>query len=237
MKQAIFRPTPLAPAAALLLTMTLCAAAPLAAAASEPSEFDWSGPVARGATVEVVNPNGDVFVQRSDDGNLSVRTMSTATSGDAGRVSVRTQTLPNGILLCTQTPGANGACASGSDPAAEANAAFHVDELVQVPAGVNVSVRGRNGKIVIEDAGAAVSAVTLNGDIHVSLATVAAGAPMTFHTRNGSISIQAPPGSKLYVKADASGGVQSTFPSAPEPGLTELDAHADNGSVSVVASV
>jgi hypothetical protein len=155
---------------------------PLATLAAEPSEYLWDGPLARGATVEIVNPTGDVFVQRSESGRVEVHALRTAGTGDPSSVEIRAVRTETGLALCSEAPGATFVCVAGAKaPAALAN--YRVDELVAVPAGTTVIVRGQNGKIVIEDGENPSSA---NGEVRASIAG-AARKSLVFVVRDGSI--------------------------------------------------
>jgi hypothetical protein len=164
--------TPLVPA-----TLALCAsyavglASPLVATAADLSnELDWNGGIAAGSTLTVVDPHGDIFVQRSDDKGISVRAL--VRSGDASRVALKPTANGRDLTLCTALPDVPASCdtsagrASARDVAAAS--AYKVDELILVPAGVRVVVRGTVGKIVVEDTPGA-DATTIDGDVHVSL--------------------------------------------------------------------
>src|ERR1700688_1402721 len=123
---------------------------PLAALAAEPSEYLWDGALAHGATVEIVNPTGDVFVQRSDSGRVELRALRTSSGGDPSSVEVRTVRTDAGLAICSEAPSATFACAAHRKPPATPSS-YRVDKLVQVPAGTTVVIRARNGKIVIEN--------------------------------------------------------------------------------------
>jgi|GEM_PF-2798221 len=156
---------------------------PLAAlAASEPVEYLWDGGVARGATVEIVNPLGDVFVQRSLSGRVELRALRTAATGDASLVEMRTARTDAGLVICSEAPSATFACVAGARPA-PGSASYHVDELVQVPVGTNVVIRGQNGKIVIEDAQ---NETNVNGEVRVSIVG-SAGKTLVYTVREGSV--------------------------------------------------
>src|ERR1700686_895396 len=156
---------------------------PLTALAAEPSEYLWDGALAHGAIVEIVNPVGDVFVQRSDSGRVELRALRTASGGDPSSIEVRTVRTDAGLAICSEAPSATFACAAGAKPPA-ATSSYRVDELVQVPAGTTVVVRGQNGKIVVEDGE---NATSMNGEVHVSNAASARKAQV-FVARDGSLS-------------------------------------------------
>lgn len=139
--------------------------APLATLASEPSDYLWDGPLTRGGTVEIVNPTGDVFVQRSQSGRVEVHALRTASTGDPSTVEIREVRTDAGLVLCSELPEATFACATGAKASA-APSNYRVDELVAVPAGTTVIVRGQNGKIVIEDGE---NGTTANGEVRVSI--------------------------------------------------------------------
>jgi hypothetical protein len=240
MKYALFvnpigRPVP-----ALAASLALAILAPLPVSASEPSEYNWSGSLARGATIEIKNPSGDVFVQRAEGNQVEIRALRSAANGNADNIEIRTVRSGNGLLVCTEAPYAAVApvdCSPGPLGVQSAQPGYRLDELVRVPAGVNVIVRAGEGKVVIENASGPVQASTIDGDIHVSIDNAGA-APMLLRTTNGSIAIDAPANAKLLVKAEAPGGVRSSFPKADGPapaGIAMIDAIAGNGSVEVTA--
>jgi hypothetical protein len=155
---------------------------PLAALAAEPSEYLWDGALAHGATVEIVNPTGDVFVQRSDSGRVELRALRTSSGGDPSSIEIRSVRTDAGLAICSEAPSATFACAAGAKPPA-ATSSYRVDELVQVPAGTTVVVRGRNGKIVIEGGENGTSA---SGEVRASI-TGSAGKTLVYTTRDGAI--------------------------------------------------
>src|ERR1700682_6173877 len=79
----------------------------LAALAAEPSEYLWDGALAHGATVEIVNPTGDVFVQRSDSGRVELRALRTSSGGDPSSIENRTVRTDAGLAFCREAPSAS----------------------------------------------------------------------------------------------------------------------------------
>ena len=156
---------------------------PLAALAAEPSEYLWDGALAHGATVEIVNPTGDVFVQRSDSGRVELRALRTSSGGDPSSIEIRTVRTDAGLAFCSEAPSATFACAAGAKPPA-ATSNYRVDELVQVPAGTTVVVRARNGKIVIENGQPAGAA---SGEIRAMVVAAATSNALVFQARDGAI--------------------------------------------------
>jgi hypothetical protein len=158
--------------------------APLAALAGEPSEYLWDGAIARGATVEVVNPIGDVFVQRSESGRVELRALRSAVTGDPSLIEMRTVRTDGGLAICSEAPSSTFTCVAGARPST-GSTNYRVDELVQVPAGTTVIVRGQTGKIVIEDGASGSSA---NGEVRTLISPAgAATKPLVFTARNGAI--------------------------------------------------
>jgi len=155
---------------------------PLATLASEPSEYLWDGPLARGGTVEIVNPTGDVFVQRSESGRVEVHALRSANAGDPSAIEIRAVRTEPGLAICSEAPGTAFACAAGAKAPA-GSATYRVDELVQVPAGTTVIVRGGNGKIVVEDGE---NGAVAGGEVRVSIAA-SSRKSLVFVAHNGSI--------------------------------------------------
>jgi hypothetical protein len=157
--------------------------APVATLAAEPSEYIWDGALAHGATVEVVNPTGDVFVQRSESGRVELHALRSSNGSDPSTVELRTVRTDAGLAICSEAPAATFECVAGAKPPA-ATSNYRVDELVRVPAGTTVVIRARNGKIVIENGQ---SAGTASGEIRAMI--VAGGNPnaLVFQARDGSI--------------------------------------------------
>jgi hypothetical protein len=215
--------------------------APLSAAASEPSEYDWSGPLARGATIEIKNPSGDIFVQRAEGNQVEIRALRSAANGNPDSIEIRTLRTGNTLLVCTEAPYAAVApvdCSPGPLGEQSARPGYRVDELVRVPEGVSVIARGAEGKVVIENASGPIQASTIDGDIHVSIDKSDGAGTVTLRTKNGSIAIDAPADAKLVVRADGSQGVRTSFPKIDGPapaGVAMIDAVAANGSVEVSA--
>ena len=226
------------PSLTLAAAVGLAAVSPGAGLAATPSEFDWSGKVANGATVEIKNPTGSIFVQHSEDGAVSVRAIRKSESADPSKAEIKVLHDGANLVLCTSTPDAAADCSAGPFAAgAKGSSAYQVDELVTVPAGVNVVVRGIDGQIVIENAPGKVDAQTVNGDIHATLEKVDPTLPMSFRTQNGSIAIEAPAGAKLVVKASAPpGNVSSSFPmEGSGTNVATIDAQTANGTITVKA--
>jgi len=157
--------------------------APLGTLASEPSEYLWDGPLTRGGTVEIVNPTGDVFVQRSESGRVEVHALRTASAGDPSTIQIRAVRTDAGLAICSEIPNATFACAAGAK-APVAPGDYRVDELVAVPAGTTVIVRGQNGKIVVEDGE---NGITTNGEVRVSIVS-SARKSLVFVAHDGSLS-------------------------------------------------
>ena len=157
---------------------------PLAALAVEPSEYLWDGALAHGATVEIVNPAGDVFVQRSNSGRVELRALRTSNGGDSSSIEIRTVRTDAGLAICSEAPSVTFECAAGAKPPVAASN-YRVDELVQVPAGTTVVIRARNGKIVIENGQPAGAA---SGEIRATVVAAATSNALVFQARAGAIS-------------------------------------------------
>jgi hypothetical protein len=82
-----------------------------------------------------------------------------------------------------------------------------------------LEVQCTNGSIDLKNVGGSVVANAINGHVHVTFTTVAAGKPMSFSSLNGDIDVTMPADTKasLSLKADMGGDIYTDFDLALAP--------------------
>jgi len=159
----------------------------------DPAAFAWNAPVSAPATVFVRNTNGSVEVKPSSDGNVRVTAAVRWKRGDPKRdLTFKTDHDANGVTICALWGG--GTCASSGyhssgnglsgsilGHSTDASVAF----TVYVPLGVKVDAFTVNGSIGIA-AAAPVTARTMNGTIKVATSV----GPVDAQTVNGNVDVR-----------------------------------------------
>ena len=211
--------------------LAVAAVLPFSALAFQ-SDFNWSGPMIAGQTLQVKNVNGSVRAELAASPNVEVTAHKTARHSDVS--SVRIEVVPNsdGVTICAVYPSDDGTCESGrghhSDHGDRDNDVV-VDFVVKVPAGVKFSgstvngamtVKGLrsdvnatnvNGNIKLETTGLA-KATTVNGSIEAVMGAANWNDSLNFSTVNGSIDLTMPASTNADVHASTvSGSLQSDF--------------------------
>lgn len=168
--------------AALTVAMTAAAAAPAAAQ----QDFNWSGRLGAGQTIEIRNIKGEIRAEPSGGGEVTVTAR--RTGGRADRVRVEMVRRSNGVVICALYParddddddGGHGwrhrdgdddeprdACNSGRGMNVRDSDAG-VDFVVHVPAGVRLAARSVSGDVEVNGLRGPVDAASVSGDVHVS---------------------------------------------------------------------
>jgi hypothetical protein len=159
----------------------------------DPAAFTWNAPVSAPSTVFVRNTNGPVEVQPATGGNVSVTAAVRWRRGDPKRdIKFETVNGPNGPTICALWDG--GTCSSSSYHSSgsglpgrlfghgtDASVTF----TVFVPTGVKVDVITINGSIGVA-ATAPVTAHSVNGTIKVATSV----GPVVAETVNGNVDVR-----------------------------------------------
>jgi len=202
---------------------------------SQDSSFAWKGTIATGGTISVMNLNGGVDVDASDNGVTTVTAVKRWKHSDPSRVRIITQPGSDGMTICAVWDDAT-SCGE-SDHHHEGSHEVHNNDVsvhftVHVAKGVKVNLATVNGSLDVRGATVAVEAHTVNGRVEIATlggpvtaesvngnvrATidhlVSSSEPLALETVNGSVELDAP--AELNAALDAetvNGGVQTDFP-------------------------
>jgi len=205
-------------------------AVPMAAAEQE---FDWSGAVARGQTVEVKGVNGGIDARGTGGDQVTLHAVKKGRKSDPREVQIEVVEHAGGVTICAVYPskGKPNECTPGEGGRMKVNGNdVNVEFEVQVPAGVRFVGRTVNGGISAHGIEAEAEAHTVNGGIEVEVAslvraeTVNGGIKATvsragwtdavhLKTVNGGIKVSLPGSTAADVKAaTVNGGIETEFP-------------------------
>ena len=207
-------------------------AAVLPWAAFAQSDFNWSGTLSPGQTLEIKGVNGSIHAELASGVLIEVSARKTAKRSDPNSVRIEVAPSANGMTICTVYP-SDGSDCQGSGKRGHSNTRDNdvsVDYTVRVPAGIHfvpTTVNGRvmakglrsdvdattvNGNVEVGTTGL-VHATTVNGSIHATLGVASWNGSLGFTTVNGSIDLTLPPGTNADVHASTmSGSLASDFP-------------------------
>lgn len=221
----------------LLNATILVAGVGLAAAASvsAQTDFEWTGQLAPGQSIEIVGVNGSIRGSAAPSGNVLVTAVKTARRSNPAEVRIETVAHAGGVTVCVIYPsppgeGANECRPGGRGRNNSRDNDTSVDFTVQVPAGigfvartVNGSIDGQglqsdadgttvNGSVNLSTSGS-VRATTVNGGINASMGRATWPSGGKFTTVNGPVTLRLPPAVSADVRlSTVSGSIQSDFP-------------------------
>jgi len=198
-------------------------------------DFEWSGKVARGGSVEIRGVNGGIVAEPTTGDQVEVTAIKTANRSDPDEVKIALSTRPDGITICTVYTDRSGNeptdCSSESSWHSHThNNDVSVEYHVKLPAGVRFVARTVNGAIEARRLGAAIKAETVNGSVNVSTSDAAEAEtvngsiraeigssrwsdPIELKTVNGSIRVLLPPDVGAEVRAATmNGDIETDFP-------------------------
>jgi hypothetical protein len=196
----------------LLALMLISATA--GSAAAQAGDFQWSGTVAPGKTIEVRGVNGDVRAVASDGSSARVEATRHARRSDPEGVRIEVVEHDGGITICAVYPTPEGSRSqNGCRPGGGSNNVqdndVQVDFVVRVPAGVHFAGNTVNGKVEIEGLASDVRAATVNGDVSIQTTGFVSRAA----TVNGNIVVEVPAGLNAEVRGSTvNGTIESDFP-------------------------
>jgi hypothetical protein len=211
---------------------TLTAPLPLSA---QDTDFQWTGTVREGQTVEIRGVNGAIQAMISPDASVRVEANRQARRSDRESVRIEVVQHGDGVTICAVYPTPRGArrdneCRPGGGPMTVQENDVRVDFTVHVPAGVRFAGHTVNGAIRASGLRSDVRAETVNGSVDVETtglvrantvnggitARIAAGRlarETSFEAVNGSIDLFLPAGLNAELRASTvTGSIDSDFP-------------------------
>jgi hypothetical protein len=199
------------------------------------TDFEWTGQLAPGQSIEIRGVNGEIRASAARGGNIIVTAVKSARRSNAADVRVDTVSHAGGVTVCAIYPAAAGQpaneCKAGGGGYSNAgNNDTVVDFTVQVPAGiglvastVNGSIDGTglqsdamgttvNGSVNLSTTGSA-RATTVNGSIDATMEQAVWPNGGKFATVNGEVTLRLPAAVNADVRlSTVSGRIRSDFP-------------------------
>lgn len=200
------------------------------------TDFEWSGRVASGKSIEVKGINGPIRAMRGTGGQVEVTaTKRAGDKGDPGDVTFEVVEHDDGVTICAMYPSRdrdepNECAPGGRGRMSVKDNDTRVSFTVRVPDGVELVARTVNGDVEADAIGANVHAYTVNGDVSVTGAgyveartvngsiEAAMGradwrGDLELSTVNGTITVQLPDGVGADVRASTvNGSLETDFP-------------------------
>lgn len=212
----------------------LAVAAVLPWTAFAQADFNWSGTLNPGQTLEIKGVNGSIRAEFAAGNMIEVSARKTANRSDPASVRIEVVPSANGITICSVYPSDGGQanyCEGGRGGRSDnRDNDVSVDYTVKLPAGVrfapktvngsvtalglrsDVNGTSVNGNVKIRTTGLA-SAKSVNGSIEAAMGVASWSGSLDFKTVNGSIDLTLPPGASADVHATTmSGNFRSDFP-------------------------
>lgn len=198
-------------------------------------DFEWSGNLEAGQTVEIRGVNGDVRATGAPGGTVEVQARKESRRSDPESVRLEVVEHAGGVTICAVYPTPRGErpnrCGPGDDVRMNTrDNDVRVDFEIRVPSDVRFTGRTVNGEVEARGLGADARVSSVNGDVEVATSGFAeartvngsirasAGAPVfaegaRFSTVNGSIELDLP--DDIDADLDASwvnGGLDTDLP-------------------------
>jgi putative adhesin len=205
-----------------------------AAVGAGAEDFNWTGRLGAGQTLEVKGVNGPIRALAAGGAEARVTAVKTARRSDPASVEIKVLEHGGGVTICAVYPSTSGRkpneCGAGSEGRMNSHDNdVKVEFTVHVPAGVRFVGRSVNGAVEVRDVAADAEAYSVNGAVEVSAAgnvraetvngSVRARAgkadwngTASFETVNGSITVELPEDTDADLDAKTvNGGIQSDF--------------------------
>jgi putative adhesin len=201
-----------------------------AARGAAAEDFNWTGRLAAGQTLEVKGVNGPIHALAANGAEAQVSAVKTARHSDPASVEIKVLEHAEGVTICAVYPGSSGRkpneCGAGTEGRMNAHDNdVKVEFTVRVPAGVRFVGRSVNGGVDIKDVAADAEAYTVNGGVDVT-----ASGNVRAETVNGSIRARAGKadwrGTASFETVNGSIAVE-----LPETTDADLDAKTVNGGI------
>lgn len=158
------------------------------AAQAGAQDFNWSGQLSPGQTVEIKGINGDIHATAAGGPMAEVTATKSARRSDPGSVRIEAVPHAGGVTICAIYPASDGRPLNTCEPGSGGNSSSRnndttVNFVVHVPRGVKFVAHTVNGDIDAEALTGNAEAKTVNGSIKLSTTGTAVA-----NTVNGSIS-------------------------------------------------
>lgn len=216
---------------ALAATLALAFVANAAGAAGRNVDFEWTGKIARGQTIEIRGINGAITARPARGNEARVTAVKRARRSDPDEVRIEVSEERDGVRICAIYPGQSDDCEGHrgwSDRHRKSD--VEVEFEIEVPAGAKFVGRTVNGEVTADDldgdaevstvngsvrvaATGFVQATTVNGSIRAAMGSHDWPEDAEFTTVNGSITLELPEDPNADVSASTVNGTISTdFP-------------------------
>jgi hypothetical protein len=197
------------------------------------ADFHWSGAVAPGRTLRIMNVNGSIRATGASGNDVVVSAVRKSKKSDPATVEIRVDQDADGTTICAVWPSQGGSGCGGTShnhSHNNDNNDVSVDFTVEVPAGVlfngetvngsvaatgltaNAEVSTVNGDASLSTKGTG-SAETVNGNVSITMGSSAWTGELEAKTINGSVTVEMPKPTNLEVVANTqNGSITSDFP-------------------------
>jgi hypothetical protein len=212
-------------------SLTLAALVLAGPATAAQEEFDWSGSVAPGKTLEVKGVNGGIDAVGTSGDQVVLHAVKKGKKSDPADVRIEVLEHAGGVTICAVYPGEGNECQPGPSGRMKVDRNdVNVDFEVRVPARVHFvgrtvnggvsaeGIQGRaeahtvNGGIRVEAAGLT-TAETVNGGIEATVGQAGWSEPVKLKTVNGGIKVSLPGDTEANVEAaTVNGDIETDFP-------------------------
>jgi DUF4097 and DUF4098 domain-containing protein YvlB len=171
---------------------TVCALAALALTAprvAAQTDFQWSGRLTAGQTLEIKGINGDIRAITSSSGDAEVTAVKRADRSNPADVRIEAVPHAGGVTICAVYPDVAGAEPNRCDPGPNTRSRTRNNDTtvrfdVRVPAGVTFVGRTVNGSVEAESLYGDAEGHTVNGSVRLSTTGLARA-----NTVNGSVNV------------------------------------------------
>jgi hypothetical protein len=200
------------------------------------TDFEWTGQLAPGQSIEVIGVNGSIHASAARGGNIAVTAVKTpGRRSNSADVRFETVAHAGGVTVCAIYPSPSGEAPNECRPGGRGrnntrDNDTRVDFTVQVPAGIGLLARTVNGSIDADGLQSDTEGTTVNGSVSVSTTGSARATTVNgsinatmdravwpnggkFTTVNGAVTVRLPASVNADVRlSTVSGGIQSDFP-------------------------
>lgn len=219
---------------ATLIAVCALGAASGAAQQKTDDSFHWTGAIAAGKTLRVMNVNGSIQATSASGNSASVSAVRKSKKSDPASVEIRVEQEADQVTICAVWPNqqdGDGCHGRSNDRNKHSdNNDVDVTFTVNVPAGVkfegqtvngsvnatglaaDAEVTSVNGNVSLATRGTG-SAETVNGDVVLRLGASSWTGDLEARTINGSVTVEMPTPANLEVRANTMNGeISSEFP-------------------------